>query len=216
MFIAWRSFSLLRSSVGALTNDKWKIFSKAHVEFQATGSRMEDLTSIERRAARIKLLLMDCDGVLTDGRLWLTEDGDEQKSFNTQDGLGLSLLHHAGIKSGIISGRTAKAVTRRAEELGVEFVRQGDPDKIEAFEQVLEQAGVDENEVAFVGDDLTDIPIMKRAELSVAVADAVEETRSVAHYVTRAKGGQGAVREVIELILKSQGQWTDVTEKYLK
>jgi 3-deoxy-D-manno-octulosonate 8-phosphate phosphatase (KDO 8-P phosphatase) len=177
---------------------------------------MEDLPSIERRASRIKLLLMDCDGVLTDGRLWLTDDGDEQKSFNTLDGLGLSLLHRAGLKSGIISGRTSKAVTRRAEELGVEFVRQGDPDKIEAYEQVLQQAGVDENEVAFVGDDLTDIPIMRRAELSVAVANAVEETRLVAHYVTRAKGGQGAVREVIELILKSQGRWADVTEKYLK
>jgi 3-deoxy-D-manno-octulosonate 8-phosphate phosphatase (KDO 8-P phosphatase) len=177
---------------------------------------MEDLPSIERRALRIKLLLMDCDGVLTDGRLWLTDDGDEQKSFNTHDGLGLSLLHRAGLKSGVISGRTSKALTRRAEELGVEFVRQGDPDKIEAFEQVLQQAGVDENEVAFIGDDLTDIPIMQRAELSVAVANAVEETRAVAHHVTRAKGGQGAVREVIELILKSQGRWTDVTEKYLK
>lgn len=109
---------------------------------------MDDLPSIERRASRIKLLLMDCDGVLTDGRLWLTEDGDEQKSFNTHDGLGLSLLHRAGLKSGVISGRTSKALTRRAEELGVEFVRQGDPDKIEAFEQVLQQAGVDENEVA--------------------------------------------------------------------
>jgi 3-deoxy-D-manno-octulosonate 8-phosphate phosphatase (KDO 8-P phosphatase) len=177
---------------------------------------MEDLPSIERRALRIKLLLMDCDGVLTDGRLWLTDDGNEQKSFNTHDGLGLSLLHRAGLKSGVISGRTSKALTRRAEELGVEFVRQGDPDKIEAFEQVLQQAGVDENEVAFIGDDLTDIPIMQRAELSVAVANAVEETRAVAHHVTRAKGGQGAVREVIELILKSQGRWTDVTEKYLK
>jgi 3-deoxy-D-manno-octulosonate 8-phosphate phosphatase (KDO 8-P phosphatase) len=177
---------------------------------------MDDLPSIERRASRIKLLLMDCDGVLTDGRLWLTEDGDEQKSFNTHDGLGLSLLHRGGLKSGIISGRTSKTLTRRAEELGVEFVRQGDPDKIEAFEQVLRQAGVDENEVAFVGDDLTDIPIMQRAELSVAVANAVEETRSVAHYVTRAKGGQGAVREVIELILKSQGRWSDLVDQYLK
>ena len=128
---------------------------------------MDDLASIERRASRIKLLLMDCDGVLTDGRLWLTEDGDEQKSFNTHDGLGLSLLHRAGLKSGIITGRASKAVTRRAAELGVEFVRQGEPDKIAAFEQLLQQAGVAESEVAFVGDDLPDIPIMKRAELAV-------------------------------------------------
>lgn len=177
---------------------------------------MEDQISIERRASHIKLLLMDCDGVLTDGRLWLLENGDEHKSFNTHDGLGLSLFHRAGLRSGIITGRTSTAVTRRAGELGIEFVRQGDPEKIAAFEQVLQQAGVDENEVAFVGDDLTDIPIMQRAEFAVAVADAVEETRSVAHYITRARGGRGAVREVIELILKSQGRWAEVTEGYLK
>lgn len=177
---------------------------------------MEDQISIERRASHIKLLLMDCDGVLTDGRLWLLENGDEHKSFNTHDGLGLSLFHRAGLRSGIITGRTSTAVTRRAGQLGIEFVRQGDPEKIAAFEQVLQQAGVDENEVAFVGDDLTDIPIMQRAELAVAVADAVAETRSVAHYLTRARGGRGAVREVIELILKSQGRWAEVTEGYLK
>lgn len=177
---------------------------------------MEDPVSVERRASRIKLLLMDCDGVLTDGRLWLTEDGDEQKSFNTHDGQGLSLLHRAGLQSGIITGRRSRAVIRRAAELGVEYVRQGEPDKIAAFEQVLQEAGVAENEVAFVGDDLPDIPIMKRAELAVAVADAVEETRSAAHYVTRARGGRGAVREVVELILKSQGRWSDLVDDYLK
>jgi 3-deoxy-D-manno-octulosonate 8-phosphate phosphatase (KDO 8-P phosphatase) len=172
--------------------------------------------SIERRASHIKLLLMDCDGVLTDGRLWLTGDGDEQKSFNTHDGLGLSLLHRAGLKSGIITGRSSQAVSRRAQELGVEFVHQGNPDKIAAFEQILRQADVSESEVAFVGDDLPDIPLMNRAELSVAVADAVADTRSVAHYVTQARGGRGAVREVIELILKSQGRWHDLVDDYLK
>ena len=177
---------------------------------------MEDASSIERRASRIKLLLVDCDGVLTDGRLWLTEDGDEQKSFNAHDGLGLSLLHRAGLKSGVITGRVSKAVTRRATELGIEFVRQGDHDKVAAFEQLLQQAGVAENEVAFVGDDLPDIPIMQRAEFAVAVADAVAETRSVAHYVTQARGGQGAVREVVELILKAQGRWNDLVAEYLK
>ena len=177
---------------------------------------MDDFSQIERRASRIKLLLMDCDGVLTDGRLWLTDDGDEQKSFNTHDGLGLALFHRAGLKSGIITGRSSRVVARRAQELGVEFVCQGNPDKTAAFEQLLQQAGVDENEVAFVGDDLPDIPIMNRAELAVAVADAVEETRSAAHYVTRAKGGRGAVREVIEIILKSQGRWHDLVEDYLK
>ena len=174
---------------------------------------MDDL---ERRASRIKLILMDCDGVLTDGRLWLTEDGNEQKSFNTHDGLGLTLLHRAGLKSGIISGRNSSAVSRRAQQLGIEFVRQGDPEKIAAFEEILRQAEVDESEVAFIGDDLTDIPLMQRAELAVAVADAVMETRSVAHYVTRAPGGRGAVREVIELVLKSQGRWNELLEHYLK
>ncbi len=177
---------------------------------------MDDLAAIERRASRIKLLLMDCDGVLTDGRLWLTADGDEQKAFNTKDGLGLSLLHRAGLKSGIITGRSSEAVSRRAGELGVEFVRQGDPEKIEAFEEVLRLAGLKEDDVAFVGDDLTDIPIMRRVEFAVAVADAVEETRAVAHYVTRAKGGRGAVREVIEMILRSQGRWNGLVDTYLK
>jgi len=159
---------------------------------------------------------MDCDGVLTDGRLWLLQNGDEQKSFNTHDGLGLSLFHRAGLKSGIITGRTSTAVARRARELGIEFVRQGEPDKIAPFEEVLRRAGVAESEVAFVGDDLTDIPIMRRVELAVAVADAVEETRSAAHYITRAKGGYGAVREVIKLILSSQDRWNDLIEVYLK
>ena len=177
---------------------------------------MEVLSSIQRRASGIKLLLMDCDGVLTDGRLWVLENGEEQKSFNTHDGLGLHLLHRAGLKSGIISGRKSISVERRACELAIEFVTQGDPDKISAFEDLLQLARVDESEVAFIGDDLTDIPVMQRSELAVAVADAVEEARSVAHYVTQAEGGRGAVREVIELILKAQGRWSDLVDGYLK
>ena len=176
---------------------------------------MEDIASIERRASHIKLLLMDCDGVLTDGRLWLFED-EEQKAFHTHDGLGLSLLHRAGLKSGIITGRSSQAVARRATELGVEFVQQGDAEKTAAFEQVMQLAGVTENEVAFVGDDLTDIPLMQRAELAVAVSDARPEAISIAHYVTTMPGGRGAVREVIELILKSQGRWNEIVERYLK
>lgn len=175
-----------------------------------------DPTEIERRASRVKLLLMDCDGVLTDGRLWLTEDGGEQKTFNTHDGLGLSLLHRAGLKSGIISGRNAAAVQRRANELGVEFVRQGHLDKVAAFKEILEQANVEEGQVAYIGDDLPDIPLMRRVELAVAVSDATAECRSTAHHVTRARGGRGAVREVVELILKSQGRWADLIDPYAK
>ena len=177
---------------------------------------MEDVSAIERRASHIKLLLMDCDGVLTDGRLWLLEEEGEHKSFNTHDGLGLTLFHRAGLRSGIISGRSSPAVARRARELGVEFVRQGDSDKRQAFAEIIEAAGVGEDEVAFVGDDLPDVPLMKHSELAVAVADATEETRLSAHYVTRARGGRGAVREVVELILKAQGRWHDVIEGYLK
>ena len=176
---------------------------------------MNDLPSIERRATRVRLLLMDCDGVLTDGSLTLLDNGDEQKTFSVKDGHGLVLFHRAGLKSGIISGRTARVVERRAKDLGIEFVRQGCLDKIKDFDALLAEAGIEESEVAFVGDDVTDIPLMKRAELAVAVADAVEETRSVAHYVTQLPGGHGAVRETVELILKAQGRWHDLMQRYL-
>ena len=177
---------------------------------------MPELSSIERRAARIKLLLMDCDGVLTDGRLWILDGGDEQKSFNVRDGLGLELWHRAGLKSGIISGRNSSAVERRAFMLGIEYVRQGCEDKTKDFEELLRLAGVEDSEVAFIGDDLNDIPLMHRSELAVAVADASEDTVAAAHYVTHARGGFGAVREVIELILRAQGRWSDVIERYSK
>lgn len=177
---------------------------------------MPDFSSIERRASKIKLLLMDCDGVLTDGRLWLLDNGDEQKSFNVRDGLGLDLWHRAGLKSGVISGRHSNALQRRADGLSIEFVRQGSENKVNDFQDLLRLAEVDENEVAFVGDDLNDIPLMLRSELAVAVADAATETLAVAHFVTQAPGGSGAIREVVELILKAQGRWAEVIETYLK
>ena len=177
---------------------------------------MPDLSMIERRAAHIKLLLMDCDGVLTDGRFWLLENGDEHKGFHAHDGLGLDLWHRAGLRSGIISGRSSTVVERRARDLKIEFVRQGVDNKLSSFEELLKEAAIDDSEVAYIGDDLNDIPLLLRAELAVAVANATEETRSVAHLVTQAAGGFGAVREVVEIILKSQGRWADVTENYLK
>ncbi len=173
-------------------------------------------SEVQKRAARIKLLLMDCDGVLTDGRVWLFEDGEEQKGFHTRDGLGISLLHRAGLRSGIISGRTSAAVQKRAEGLGMSFVIQGCEDKRKAFADMLEQAGVENLEVAYIGDDLNDIPLMLQCGLGVAVADAALETREHAHYVTSAPGGFGAVREVIELILKSQDRWDDLIAGYLQ
>lgn len=165
---------------------------------------------VQERAARIKLLLMDCDGVLTDGRVWIFENGEEQKGFHTRDGLGIDLFHRAGLRSGIISGRTSTAVQRRADGLGMSFVIQGCEDKRKAFAETLVQAGVENLEVAFIGDDLNDIPLMLESGLGVAVADAARETREHAHYVTDAAGGFGAVREVCELILKAQGRWDEL------
>jgi 3-deoxy-D-manno-octulosonate 8-phosphate phosphatase (KDO 8-P phosphatase) len=172
-------------------------------------------TDVEQRAARIKLLLMDCDGVLTDGRIWIFENGEEQKGFHTRDGLGIDLLHRAGLRSGIISGRTSTAVETRARTLGMSFVVQGHENKVQAFAGVLEQAGVTDAEVAYIGDDLNDIPLMMKSGLGVAVADAAPETRERARYVTNAAGGFGAVREVVELILKSQGRWDDLIKGYI-
>jgi len=175
---------------------------------------MHTTLEVERRASRIKLLLMDCDGVLTDGRITLLDDGDEQKSFHTRDGHGLVLLHRAGLSSGIISGRDSTAVVRRARDLGIAYVRQGALNKIQDFAEVLAEAGVAEAETAFIGDDVTDIPLMRRVELGVAVADATAETRAAAHYVTQLPGGFGAVREVVELILKAQGRWPELMRRY--
>jgi 3-deoxy-D-manno-octulosonate 8-phosphate phosphatase (KDO 8-P phosphatase) len=159
---------------------------------------------------------MDCDGVLTDGRIWILEGGEDQKAFHTRDGLGIELLHRAGLKSGVISGRLSSALDRRAQSLGMSFIWQGCEDKRKAFADTLAQAELSETEVAFVGDDLNDIPLMSRSGLAIAVADAAAETRARAHYVTKANGGQGAVREVVVLIWKAPGRWDDLVESYLE
>lgn len=172
------------------------------------------IAEVERRARRIKLLLMDCDGVLTDGRLELLENGDEQKTFHARDGQGISLFHHAGLKTGIISGRTSSAVERRAQDLGMAYVRQEAKDKVAALDEILALAKVSLHECAYIGDDLADIPVMGRVELAVAVADAAGETRQAAHFVTEQKGGHGAVREVTDLILKAQGRWEELMKRF--
>ena len=174
---------------------------------------MDDPT-VQQRASGIKLLLMDCDGVLTDGRIWIV-DGDDQKAFSTRDGLGLELLHRAGLSSGIISGRESTALQYRAEALGVSFIHQGVENKVSAFERILQKADLDRSEVAYIGDDLNDIPLLQRAELAVAVANASDETKRQAHFVTGASGGDGAVRETIELILKAQNRWDELIKRYL-
>jgi 3-deoxy-D-manno-octulosonate 8-phosphate phosphatase (KDO 8-P phosphatase) len=171
---------------------------------------------VQARAARIKLFLMDCDGVLTDARIWVLENGEDQKAFHTRDGLGLELLHRAGLKSGVISGRVSSALTRRAEKLGMSYVRQGCEDKEQAFAEILADAGLTNADVAFAGDDLNDIPLMIKSGLAIAVADAALETREHAHYITQARGGHGAVRETVELILKAQGRWDEMLRHYIR
>jgi 3-deoxy-D-manno-octulosonate 8-phosphate phosphatase (KDO 8-P phosphatase) len=166
-----------------------------------------------RRARLIKLVLMDCDGVLTDGRLWLTDD-DEQKAFHARDGQGISLLHRAGLRTGIISGRKSRAVDRRAQDLKMSYVHQYAKDKIQALNEIIAKAGVSLDECAFIGDDLADIAVMRRVGFAVAVADAVDETKQAAHYVTAVRGGQGAVREACEVILKTQGRWDELMKAF--
>ena len=166
------------------------------------------------RAKRIKLLLMDCDGVLTDGRLWLGPDGDEQKAFHAHDGQGISLLHRAGLRTGIISGRESSAVARRARELKMEFVRQDAKDKIPALETILAEAQLELMDCAYIGDDVGDVPVLRRVGLAIAVADALEETKQASHFVTEHKGGYCAVREVCDLILKAQGRWDEVMQRF--
>ena len=176
---------------------------------------MAEWREVERRAAGVRLLLLDCDGVLTDGRITPVEGGEELKSFHTHDGHGLVMLHRAGLRSGIISGRTSRLVELRAKDLGISYVRQGALNKIEVFESLLREAGEEPGGVAYVGDDVVDIPLMRRCGLGVAVADATPDTRDAAHHVTRLPGGHGAVREVCELILKAQGRWDELMKRYL-
>ncbi len=166
---------------------------------------------VVRRAKKIRVLLMDVDGTMTPRYVCLQSfpDGSvaEMKMFNAHDGAGIKLAGLMGIRTGLITGRDSPATARRAREASMEFIVQGQPKKLDAYKAVLARAGVTDEEVAYVGDDLPDLPLLQRAGLAVAVADAVPEVRRVAHYVTTAGGGEGAVREVVELILKSQGKW---------
>ena len=169
------------------------------------------------RARKIKLFLMDVDGTLTDGGVCLISttggSGDatvsEMKIFNAQDGQGLSLAHTMGIQTGFITGRSSPAVAKRAQELKVSFVYLGQAKKTQAFEECLQKAGVTEEEVAYLGDDLPDMPLAQRAGLGVCVADGAPELKAICHFTTRKPGGHGAAREVVELILKAQGRWEE-------
>jgi 3-deoxy-D-manno-octulosonate 8-phosphate phosphatase (KDO 8-P phosphatase) len=164
-----------------------------------------------RRARNIRVLLMDVDGTLTPGYVCLQTFPDssvaEMKMFHAHDGAGVKLASIMGLRTGLITGRDSPANARRAREMGMEFVIQGQPKKLESYKAILTRAGVTDEEVAYVGDDLPDLPLLGRAGLAVAVANAVVEVKRVAHYITTVPGGEGAVREVVELILKAQGKW---------
>ena len=165
--------------------------------------------------SNIDLLVLDVDGVLTDGRITLTASGEEIKSFHVRDGAGMKYWTRVGKKLAIITGRGSPVVVRRAEELGVHAVRLNAKVKLPALREVCDELGISPERVAVVGDDLADLPLLREAGFAVAVADAVEEVRAAADHVTRLRGGAGAVREVIELILKETGLWESIMARYL-
>ncbi|MBC8473370.1 MAG: HAD-IIIA family hydrolase [Candidatus Omnitrophica bacterium] len=169
---------------------------------------------MQERAKKIKLLILDVDGVLTDGRIIYDNFGDELKFFNVKDGLGVFLLRKVGIKTVIITARKTKAVIKRAKDMQVAAVYSNHY-KLGIYQKVIKKFGVKDEEVCFMGDDLLDLPLIKRAGLAACPPNAVEEVRSSSHYVTQKHGGKGAVREVIEIILKSQGLWEKAISKYM-
>jgi 3-deoxy-D-manno-octulosonate 8-phosphate phosphatase, YrbI family len=169
---------------------------------------------MEGRLKKIRLLLLDVDGVMTDGRIIFDSNGVESKFFNVKDGHGIKMLQRAGIEVGIISGRESKVVANRATELGIERVFQKATDKLSPYLRILADTGFSDDEVAFVGDDLIDIPVLKRVGFAAAPADAVAEVLPFAHFVTRNPGGFGAVREISDMLLKAQGTWDELTARY--
>ena len=173
--------------------------------------------ALKKRAALIELLLMDVDGTMTDGGVMLLSQTDgtalEIKTFDAHDGQGLTLAHTAGLRTGCITGRESAALLRRAQEMKMEFIYMKQPLKMPAYEEILRKAGVADSAAAFIGDDLPDLPLLRRVGLAIAVGNAVPEVKHVAHYTTKALAGHGAVREAVELILKSKGIWEAMIDK---
>jgi len=169
----------------------------------------------EEKLRKIKLLLLDVDGVLTDGKIVYTDQGEEIKSFDVKDGHGLKLLMRAGIDVALVTGRKSKVVKHRAKDLGITLVYQQVWDKREVLNKILQEKGISEDAIAFVGDDLVDLPIIERVGFSATVADGIEEVKQRVDYISPQKGGERAVRGICELILKAQGRWDEVTKQYL-
>ncbi len=173
------------------------------------------MQDILEKASRIKLVIFDVDGVLTDGSLFLSDDGQEYKAFNSKDGFGMRLLQDAGIDIGIITGRESTLVRLRMEELGITQIMQGRREKGPALDEMMKQNGLTLDEIAYVGDDVVDLPIMSRVGLSIAVQDARPVVKKHAHWITESVGGRGAGRDVCELILEAHGKWDDIIKRYL-
>jgi YrbI family 3-deoxy-D-manno-octulosonate 8-phosphate phosphatase len=169
---------------------------------------------LEQRCQSIELILSDVDGVLTDGGIFLDSQGVEAKRFHIRDGMGIKLWQKAGYKFGLITGRSSHMVKVRAAELGIDIIRQGIDEKLAAVKQVLHELRATPKNVCYVGDDLPDLPPLRMAGLGVAPADACIELREAAHFVTQARGGDGAIRETIEMILKAQRHWSDVIHNF--
>ena len=162
--------------------------------------------ALQERAAKIRMLILDVDGVLTDGKLYFDHAGNEMKAFNTRDGMGLKALQRAGIDVAVISGRKSGAVTQRMAQLGIRHVYQGREDKLDVLLDILRVTGLDVAQICFAGDDWIDLPVLLRAGLAVSVADAEERVKQAAHWITPRNGGDGAVREICNLILAAQGK----------
>jgi 3-deoxy-D-manno-octulosonate 8-phosphate phosphatase (KDO 8-P phosphatase) len=166
------------------------------------------------KIASLKLLLLDVDGVLTDGRIYIDNHGVESKAFDVKDGHGLKLLQRAGIQVGLITGRQSAVVSFRARELGIELLCQGIQKKLDTYTAILAGQGLQDEEVAYMGDDLVDLPVLRRVGFSATVQDACDEIKPYVHYISKLRGGRGAVRELCEYILKEGGHWDAVTARY--
>jgi 3-deoxy-D-manno-octulosonate 8-phosphate phosphatase (KDO 8-P phosphatase) len=170
---------------------------------------------VHLRAARIRLVLFDVDGVLTDGKILLHADGTESKQFDIKDGTAIVWAARLGLTTGFLSARSSASTAQRAAQLGVTVVHQGVPSKLEAFERILADVPVDAEHVAYMGDDVLDLPVLQRTGLSAAPADAVDEVKRRVHWVAPARGGDGAARALIEMILKAQDRWDHLLAGYL-
>lgn len=173
---------------------------------------MQDILA---RAAKIKLLVFDVDGVLTDGSLYLTEQGEELKAFNSRDGHGMKMLQSTGVDIAIITGRTSNIVSHRMQELEIKYVYQGQKNKLLAYQKLLSQLSLTAEQIAYIGDDIVDLPVMRKVGLSVAVQDAHDLVKKYAHWLTPSNGGKGAGRDICELIMQARGTLDSELEKYL-